>query len=310
MINGSAQYATAGAFRRALDERLQREARAQGRPAEEVRREFLFQRFLTLMFAQPNEHWLLKGGASLLLRLDRARFSKDLDLLRQGELDAKQAIAELRDLAAPQDGDYLTFVVEDGITYSGATPVVTIKVTAYIGARYGTFPIDLSRELTMVAAPERIKPIPIIELPGLADPPKVTVYPLADQVADKVCAMYEVHGDGGHASSRFRDLIDLALIIRSCDLDSANVLRALKSESGRRQLELPTTMTSPGPLWPAGYNAYARKARVSADIQNMDAALELVKGCPDPILNGHRTNGSWTPAKGWAGPAAADTQPG
>jgi hypothetical protein len=40
--------------------------------------------------------------------------------------------------------------------------------------------------------------------------PDVRLYPLADHVADKVCAMYEWHN--GNASGRYRDLADLLLI--------------------------------------------------------------------------------------------------
>lgn len=53
-VNGSAQYTTATAFRRAVEDRLKREAKARGRPLEELRREFLFQRFLALVFSAPD----------------------------------------------------------------------------------------------------------------------------------------------------------------------------------------------------------------------------------------------------------------
>ena len=46
MVNGSSHYATANAFRRALEDRLKSEARARVQSLEELRREFLFQRFL------------------------------------------------------------------------------------------------------------------------------------------------------------------------------------------------------------------------------------------------------------------------
>jgi predicted nucleotidyltransferase component of viral defense system len=104
MINGSPQYATVLAFRRALEDRLKREAKARARSLEELRREFLFQRFLALIFSFPDGQWVLKGGASLLMRLAKARFSKDLDLLHLGELSPAEAIAELRALTAPARG--------------------------------------------------------------------------------------------------------------------------------------------------------------------------------------------------------------
>lgn len=54
-VNGSSQYASANAFRRALEDRLKAEAKARGQPLEALRREFLFQRFLALLFADNND---------------------------------------------------------------------------------------------------------------------------------------------------------------------------------------------------------------------------------------------------------------
>lgn len=183
-INGSTEYASANAFRRAVEDRLKAEARVQGRPLDELRREFLFQRFhALLLFSEPRGQWVLKGGASLLMRLAGARFRKDLDLLRLGDLTANQAISEMRALTAARAGDHLTFVIGDGVVYSRINPVVEIGVTAYIGATYGRFPIDLATQLQIIAVPERIRPIPPIIVPGLAELPEIVVYPLTDQVA-------------------------------------------------------------------------------------------------------------------------------
>lgn len=300
MVNGSANYVTANAFRRALEDRLKTEARARNRPLEELRREFLFQRFLALVFSAPDRQWVLKGGASLLMRLTEARFSKDLDLLHLGEASPDEAIAELRSLTAPREGDHLTFVVEDGVGYSRINPVVEISVTAYIGAKYGSFPIDLARELHLVAAPERIRPTPVVDVPGLTELPEVVVYPLPDQVADKVCAMYEFYGELERPSSRYRDLIDLALIVSTCELDAAMVSRALKSESKRRKVQLPTQMVSPSPTWPDGYRAYARKTQIDEALHDMEVALQHVGVCLNPLLDGSLDGGIWIPGTGWA----------
>lgn len=116
-----------------------------------------------------------------------------------------------------RDGDHLTFVIGDGVTFSRVSPVMEIGVAAYIGARYGGFPIDLARDLHVVSAAERVRPTPVVEMPGLQELPELVVYPLTDQVADKVCAMYEFHGEMSSPSSRYRDLIDLALIVSTCE---------------------------------------------------------------------------------------------
>lgn len=299
MVNGSWQYATATAFRRALEDRLKTEAKTRNRALEELRREFLFHRFLALIFADPVSPWILKGGASLLIRLTGARYSRDLDLLRLGELSPAEAIAELRLLTKPRVGDHLTFVIGEGVAYSRANPVVEISVTAYIGAQYGSFPIDLARDLHLIATPERIQPVAVTEVPGLGPLPEFVVYPLADQVADKVCAMYERHGESGAPSSRYRDLIDLALIVSTCPLGAEPLSRALQSESLRRMLELPERVIAPSDQWPAAYANYARRTRINKRFHTIEGALEVVGECLNPLMNGSRDTGRWLPDHGW-----------
>lgn len=299
MINGSDNYATAAAFRRALEDRLKAEAKARGRPLEELRREFLFQRFLALLFSNSEGTWVLKGGASLLMRLAEARSSKDLDLLHLGEIDPVEAIAELRDQTAPREGDHLTFVIGDGISYSRTNPVVEISVTSYIGAQYGTFSIDLATELHLLAVPERVRPKPVVEVPGLAELPEIVLYPLTDQIADKICAMYELYGDLQSPSSRYRDLVDLTIIIATCELKAEPIRAALNSECKRRGIELPKAMTSPDETWARGYRAYASKTKITQELHQLEAALEYAGTCLNPLLDGSLTSGTWQPRVGW-----------
>lgn len=108
MTNEARPYATAAAFRRALDDRLKAKAKERARPFNELRREFLFQRFLGMVFAESAESWVLKGGAGLLMRLSTARYSQDLDLLRRDSADIRQIVDELRRLTRPKPGDLLT----------------------------------------------------------------------------------------------------------------------------------------------------------------------------------------------------------
>ncbi len=299
MINGSAHYATAAAFRRAVEHRLKAQAATRGRQLEQLRREFLFQRLLALIFAAPDNAWVLKGGASLLMRLPAARYSRDLDLLRLGQVHPDDALADLRDLTAPGDGDHLTFVLGEAATYSTTNPVLEISVAAYIGGPYQQFSIDLATDLHMIAAPDRITPKPVVELPGLSELPAICVYPITDQVADKICAMYELYGDRRTPSSRYRDLIDLALIVSSCELDAALVSAALHAESARRNIRLPTALVAPASNWSSGYRAYARKTRIDAALHDLESALRHVGMCMNPLLGQTRTTGRWQPGQGW-----------
>jgi len=111
---------------------------------------------------------------------------------------------------------------------------VKVKVDTYLGTTlYCPFPIDLSTELPFVAQVEHRRLRPVLEVPGVDPLPEFTMYPLPDQVADKVCAMYERHGPTATHSSRFRDLVDLVLIVSNFELDAAQTVTALATQSCR-----------------------------------------------------------------------------
>src|SRR4029453_4968298 len=77
------QYATAGAFRTALEARLNERARRDGVDLHRLRRPVAFDRVLARMFDQSQparDGWVLKGGYALEMRFHMARSTKDLDL--------------------------------------------------------------------------------------------------------------------------------------------------------------------------------------------------------------------------------------
>jgi hypothetical protein len=76
-------YKTAGAFRTALEARLQASARQEGTDLQRLRRQVAFDRFLARMFSKAPKAtypWVLKGGYAMELRIHSARTTKDIDL--------------------------------------------------------------------------------------------------------------------------------------------------------------------------------------------------------------------------------------
>jgi Nucleotidyl transferase AbiEii toxin, Type IV TA system len=87
-----------------------------------------------------------------------------------------------------------------------------VHVTAYLGPRFASFHLDVVVGTAMSGAPDHVPPLTPLEFDGLERPP-YRVFPVADHVADKLCAMLESHdrGDGTtRASSRVKDLVDIA----------------------------------------------------------------------------------------------------
>ena len=139
----SPRYATATAFRIALEARLKSLAQAEGIDLQRLRRQVSFDRLLARLFSEPNASWLLKGGYAMELRLRSARTTKDIDLSLPGEVERKGDVLErLQDRAATDMGDYFTFVIGlpqmdlDGAPEGGSRYPVTSSLAGRVFTKF------------------------------------------------------------------------------------------------------------------------------------------------------------------------------
>lgn len=123
------QYATAGAFRTALEARLNERARRDGVDLHRLRRQVAFDRLLARMFdpSKPvRDGWVLKGGYALEMRFHMARSTKDLDLTvrtAQGRAGDSSSLRERLQLAASIDlPDFFTFIVGEAMAELNQAP--------------------------------------------------------------------------------------------------------------------------------------------------------------------------------------------
>jgi hypothetical protein len=98
-------YATAGAFRRALEERLKQASLTDQIDLNRLRRQVSFDRLLARLFREEAAPWALKGGYALELRFRTARSTLDIDLTLQGVTtsegrDMNQVVREMLPNAA------------------------------------------------------------------------------------------------------------------------------------------------------------------------------------------------------------------
>jgi Nucleotidyl transferase AbiEii toxin, Type IV TA system len=285
-------YASPGALRRGLNHRIRAVAQRSGQPAQRIRRDFAHQRLLARVFSLDPDGWILKDGVGMLVRLPaQARHSRDIDLVRQDSVEDSVAALEA---AAGLD-------LEDGLAFDlmrskpGGRDAVVVPVVARVGAtQFEAFTIDLLCGRRWPAGIERTTPQPVLELDHLTALPPFTLYPLAAQIADKVCAVYERHGPTAMSSTRYRDLVDLVLIATSQRLDGASVAAALASERDRRGLELPLTFDFPEPRWRDGYRAAALDARLVDGLADPGRARDLMIAFLDPLLAGDPVT-TWSP---------------
>lgn len=160
-------------------------------------------------------------------------------------------------------------------------------------------------ELHHIGELEHRSHTPVLPVDRLGLPlPEFVLYPGVDQVADKVAAMYERHGDDRQtASNRWRDLADLVLLVDVEPLDAASLAEALtvRVARARNPVRLPTEMCSPGPEWATGYPAFAaRETLVPERYHDLHEALRYVGECLNPVLDRSLAAGQWNPrARRW-----------
>ena len=112
-------YATPGAFRRALTDRLKALA-AEGRwTLPQLQRQIAYDRLLERLYL-VDEGWVVKGATALLTRELGMRATVEIDLYRAAARD--QAEADVRRAAGMDLGDWFRFEVGPAQQLTPATP--------------------------------------------------------------------------------------------------------------------------------------------------------------------------------------------
>lgn len=292
-------YSSPDAARRAMADRIRAFVKEHpDRQASDVRRQLVYDRFLARLFSAGDANrWVIKGSNALLFRLKgHARHTVDIDLALSGAATLNQAETALRDAVETNLGDMFTFVVNPGTAVAKARRLV---IEALLGVtRFERFPVDLVVDVEMTDEPEVVAPA-LPDMPGMFRP-AYRIYPVTDHIADKLCAMYEVHdreAGGTVASTRFRDIADLWLIARGSSVDAAKLVVAINSEKKRRGLDLPHVVRIPDTkVWEAGYAALVRKTPELRGSTLADAVL-VVGNMLNPILSEQCVSGVWSPSR-------------
>lgn len=248
------------------------------------------------VFADTDVQWILKGGAAMLARLPDARHSRDVDLYHPGQgADMGDALASLIAALEHHRIDRLRFAIET--TRMIDDDSADLHVAAYLGATVlDRFTVDLTVHLRPLAGVEHVVPEHVLDVPGLPDLPTLRLYPVHDQLADKVCAMYGRYGDTAAASSRYRDLVDILLILRQIPLDAYELGQALQAEAHRRDVALPEEVAFPGPGWAAGYRKVASASPLPRDLHDPATAIALLAEFLRPALTRPEYARAWDPA--------------
>ena len=247
--------------------------------------DFFRLQFLGALGRHPG--WVLKGGTNLLFRLENARATRDLDLFLN---DPAGAMATADRLVALMDGAQVgryTFRLgeihagrEGGHVDMARTQVRVFDDTQQVNV----FNIDVSDAVALTHEPARhvlsTSPVPV---PGYLTRISFVLYPVENQLADKLCAMYQDYGQG--PSTRYHDLYDAAMIVSQLPIDVAELRAALAIQYERRRMRVPASLSEPTPGWANRYNRELPKIPgTKPPFTDYDAATEALRGRIGPAL--------------------------
>jgi hypothetical protein len=292
------RYATAAAFRQALDDRLKAEAVTTGLGIARLRKRVAFELFLRRLVAVAPDRWILKGALALDFRFHAtSRPTRDMDLGRSDDEDAA-----IEDFAAAQElalDDFFAFAVRrtDALDNADDFRAIRFHVTAQLAARvFDQFVVDVGFVDSIPSPPDTIETSDLLTFAGI-ERIHVPALPLPQHIAEKVHAYTRKYGPSGRESTRPKDLVDILLIAGSERLDAASLREALDVAFRERgQQPLPSSLPPPPENWKEPYRRLATEVDVEPELDN---AWPEASAFLDPILAG-LTTGVWEPqARTW-----------
>jgi len=283
----SRTYATAGAFRRALEERLKRASLTDQIDPNRLRRQVSFDRLLARLFREEPAPWVLKGGYALELRFKVARSTVDIDLTVQrvettaASGDTNQVIrAMLQSAADISLGDWFEFTVGPAsmdltaAPYGGARYPVEARMDERTFAR---FHLDAGVGDVVMRPLETIMCRDWLGFAGI-ESSRVLMIAREQQLAEKIHA-YTLPRNA--VNSRVKDLVDLALLIGSDELDKRRILEALRLTFERRGTHDLARLVPPPADWQIPFEALAEECGIPTDVA---AAFARVQEFVEEVL--------------------------
>lgn len=288
------RYRSPAAVERAIADLLVRRYPKNELPSR--RNEVAYRRLLARMYAADPDCWVLKGGFALILRLDPNRTSNDIDVTYVGQ--AGEHVTALRALERAVGYDLEDFFAFEIVRVGDEDENRARRVTVLcrLGAReFARLRVDLAIPTPDVPA-ERVEAPSLSGVDEIDALPPVLVLAWPQQIADKVCAVFEQHGD--RHSSRSRDLADLGMVASQVHgLAGDALIEALSAEESRRRDRslpggLPRQFALPAAQeheWRANFERGSRSAPIS-----FDDALALATALVDPLLDRSAAAKTWS----------------
>jgi hypothetical protein len=270
------KYASAVAFRVALEDRLKRLAQEENLELQRVWRQAAFDRLLCRLFASPDAPWLLKGGYAMELRLKTARTTRDIDLALKRlpaskadwDANAVAVLESLREVGKLDLQDFFTFVFGDAMQDLDAAPYggARFPVDARLAGRtFAKFHLDVSAGDVLREPYESLSGRDWLGFAGIASANFPAVSP-EEQFAEKLHAYTLPRA--GRENTRVKDLVDLVLLIERTQLNATRLPKAIRETFQRRKTHaVPATLAPPPLSWVKSFAEMAAECGLDPNIE-------------------------------------------
>jgi hypothetical protein len=289
------QYATALAFKQALEHRLKASSTT-GTDFARRRQVLVFGRFLARVAQVAGDAVILKGGLVLELRLTRARATKDVDLRMTGS--PRAVLARLQEAGRLDLGDHMAFEVRpdddhpemltEGMRYEGYRYRAECRLAGKVYGR--PFGVDVAFGDPLIVEPDIVVADDVLGFAGIA-PPTLRLYPVVSHISEKLHALTMPRP---RPNSRVRDLPDLALLATTGPIAGKILRRAIGTTFEFRNTHaVPAAIPMPLESWDVPYASMAAKDELHwTTLQQLTEAVSMFL---DPVLGSARI-GTWDPA--------------
>jgi len=294
-----------------VHQRLLNEARASGRPFNELLQYFAMERFLFRLSRSPHaDRFVLKGALMLATwKVSLTRPTKDIDLLGQVANDVERIVAVVKEVCRQDvEPDGLDFdpasVVGERIAEEAEYEGVRVRFQGKLGTARVSMQIDVGFGDAVVPGPVTADYPTILDLPA----PRLRGYTRESVIAEKFHTMVL----RGLLNSRMRDFFDVWVLSRQFDFAGPVLAAAIQETFARRGLEVdphPVALTgefAADGTKAAQWRGFLRKSRLEGAPSDLAQVVAEIAGFLAPVadalskgrefVNRWAAPGPWSPA--------------
>lgn len=267
------KYASARAFRQALEDRLR--TRYPSHQIPRLRKMIAFERFM----ARLGGDWVLKGGYALQLRTEKARTTQDVDLLAQ-HISADEIQQSLLKELRRGLGDYFEFFIEQAEFQLDDENLSRFRVTSRVAGRvFERFHIDIGYDDPIVESVEYLRPPNYLDFAEIKAP-SIPCYPITQHIAEKLHAIVRPRPV---ENSRVKDFVDLLIFAEISPTLEAKLLKeAIRAVFEARGDILPEGLTHIPRQWKQKFKKLAKE--LDLPYLEFEEAVQAVQNFINPAL--------------------------